>query len=141
MANITSLLQGQGPSAKEKKYDRQLRLWAASGQKSLEEAKILLLLNSDSGVVGFETLKNLILPGVGSFTIVDDRRVSEEDLGVNFFLEEKSLGKWRAEESCRLLRELNPEVRGQAVCEVSMLLLCREKSLLIRNLLVHQDVP
>jgi amyloid beta precursor protein binding protein 1 len=52
-----------GPSDKEKKYDRQLRLWAASGQQALEEAHILLI-NSGSGTVGVETLKNLVLPGM-----------------------------------------------------------------------------
>ena len=98
------------PTAKEKKYDRQLRLWAASGQAALEDAKVLLL-NSGPGVVGVETLKNLILPGVGSFTIVDEAKVSELDLGVNFFLEESSLGRRRAEETCRFLQKLNPEVK------------------------------
>ena len=101
----------QGPTAKEKKYDRQLRLWAASGQQALEEASVLLL-NSGSGVVGVETLKNLILPGVGNFTIVDEAKVTESDLGVNFFLEEESLGKSRAEECRKYLNELNPEVNG-----------------------------
>jgi hypothetical protein len=51
-----------GPTAKEKKYDRQLRLWAASGQAALEDAH-LLLINSGPGVIGVETLKNLVLPG------------------------------------------------------------------------------
>lgn len=51
-----------GPSEKEKKYDRQLRLWAASGQAALESADILLF-NTGSGTVGVETLKNLVLPG------------------------------------------------------------------------------
>ena len=51
-----------GPSDKEKKYDRQLRLWAASGQQALEDAH-LLLLNSGAGTVGVEALKNLVLPG------------------------------------------------------------------------------
>lgn len=109
----------QGPTAKEKKYDRQLRLWAASGQAALENAKVLLL-QSGSGVVGVETLKNLILPGVGSFTIVDETNVSELDLGVNFFLEESSLGRWRAEETCKFLQELNPEVKINALKEVRL---------------------
>lgn len=52
-----------GPSEKERKYDRQLRLWAASGQAALESAN-LLLVNSGSGTVGVETLKNLVLPGM-----------------------------------------------------------------------------
>ncbi|KAL8953296.1 MAG: hypothetical protein Q9183_007338, partial [Haloplaca sp. 2 TL-2023] len=100
----------QGPTAKEKKYDRQLRLWAATGQQALEEAHVLLL-NSGPGVVGVEILKNLILPGVGSFTIVDEAEVAEEDLGINFFLTDESLGKPRADETCNYLTELNPDVR------------------------------
>lgn len=51
-----------GPTDKEKKYDRQLRLWAASGQAALESSHIVLV-NSGAGTVGVETLKNLILPG------------------------------------------------------------------------------
>lgn len=108
----------QGPTAKEKKYDRQLRLWAAAGQQALEEANIVLINNAGPSVVGIETLKNLILPGVGNFTILDDRKVEEKDLGVNFFLSEDSLGKSRAEECCRYLQELNPEVQGTAKPEV-----------------------
>ena len=65
-----------------------------------------------SGVVGVEALKNLVLPGVGGFTIVDPAIVTEPDLGVNFFLDEESLGKSRAEETCKFLRELNPDVAG-----------------------------
>ena len=107
----------QGPTAKEKKYDRQLRLWAASGQQALEEARVLLL-SSGPGVVGVETLKNLTLPGVGSYTIVDDALVTEKNLGVNFFLEQSSLGRSRAEETCRFLQELNPEVQGNGVQKV-----------------------
>lgn len=68
MSMTTELVLGQappilhGPSDKEKKYDRQLRLWAANGQAALEDAHIFLL-NSGSGTVGVETLKNLVLPG------------------------------------------------------------------------------
>ncbi|KAJ5712546.1 hypothetical protein N7493_009014 [Penicillium malachiteum] len=110
-----------GPTSKERKYDRQLRLWAATGQQALEDARVLLV-NSDGplgssstgvvGAAGVETLKNLVLPGIGGFTIVDQAIVTEADLGVNFFLEEESLGKSRADETCRLLRELNPDVQG-----------------------------
>ena len=80
----------------------------------------MLLLNSAGGshVAGIETLKNLVLPGVGNFTIVDGERVKEEDLGVNFFLDEDSMGRSRAEETCNFLKELNPEVNGYAVDEV-----------------------
>ncbi|EKD21694.1 ThiF family protein [Drepanopeziza brunnea f. sp. 'multigermtubi' MB_m1] len=100
-----------GPSEKEKKYDRQLRLWAAAGQQALEDAH-LLLLNSGAGTVGVETLKNLVLPGIGKFTIADSAVVGEADLGVNFFLDQDSLGKSRAASCAQLLQELNPDVKG-----------------------------
>lgn len=109
------------PTAKERRYDRQLRLWAASGQQALEEAHILVL-NSGTGTVGTETLKNLVLPGMGNFTIIDGATVTEDDLGVNFFLEESSLGKSRAEECARFLVELNPDVNGRGIQEVTSLI-------------------
>ncbi|KAM3478104.1 hypothetical protein MY5147_002391 [Beauveria neobassiana] len=107
----TSPVQG-GPTDKERKYDRQLRLWAASGQAALESSNVLLV-NSGSGTVGVETLKNLVLPGIGQFTIVDDAVVEDADLGVNFFLDESSRGKSRAQCATEHLLELNPEVSGQ----------------------------
>lgn len=125
-----SALQSVIPTAKEKKYDRQLRLWAASGQAALENAKVLLL-NSGAGVVGIETLKNLVLPGMGSFTIVDDADVTEEDLGVNFFLTDDSLGQSRAAETCKYLNELNPEVQSHAVNQVHSVFSSNEGTLLI----------
>ncbi|KAI9756909.1 MAG: hypothetical protein M4579_003663 [Chaenotheca gracillima] len=100
-----------GPSSKEKRYDRQLRLWAASGQAALEEAHVVLV-NSGCGVVGIETLKNLVLPGIGHYTVIDSEKVTEQDLGVNFFLDKNSIGESRAKICCELLRELNPDVRG-----------------------------
>ena len=51
------------------KYDRQLRLWGASGQRALGNTMVVLL---GSSACGTETLKNLVLPGVGSFLVVDD---------------------------------------------------------------------
>ncbi|GAB1319022.1 NEDD8-activating enzyme E1 regulatory subunit [Madurella fahalii] len=100
-----------GPSEKERKYDRQLRLWAASGQAALESANILLV-NSGAGTVGVETLKNLVLPGIGRFAIYDEARVNEADLGVNFFVDDSCLGKSRSQSLTELLLELNPEVEG-----------------------------
>lgn len=107
-------------TAKEKKYDRQLRLWAASGQRALEESHVLLIIGeesigSNSSVAGVETLKNLILPSIGQFTIADSATVKESDLGVNFFLEPDSLNKSRAEETTRLLLDLNPDVVGHSI--------------------------
>lgn len=109
------VLEG-APTAKQKKYDRQLRLWAASGQQALEEARVLLI-NSGPGVVGLETLKNLVLPGIGNFTILDSAIVQEADLGVNFFLEDGNICGLRAEHTCNYLKELNPDVEGHSITE------------------------
>ena len=118
----------QAPTAKEKKYDRQLRLWAASGQQALEESHVLLVIadnnseSSGSSVAGIETLKNLVLPGIGNFTIADSAKVTEADLGINFFLRSQSLGQSRAEECTQLLEELNPDVKGNALSTVCSLI-------------------
>jgi hypothetical protein len=50
--------------------------------------------------------------GIGKFTIADNELVTEADLGVNFFLDQSSLGKSRAESCVKLLQELNPDVKG-----------------------------
>lgn len=139
-----------GPSSKERKYDRQLRLWAASGQKALEESRVLLVSSDGpwskqstgvSGVVGVETLKNLVLPGIGGFTIVDPATVTEADLGVNFFLEEESLGKSRASETCRLLKELNPDVEGSFQAKPIIQLLEEDPDFLAQHRLVLISGP
>ena len=93
------------------RYDRQLRLWGPLGQRKLMTSHILLI-RADS--VGTETLKNLVLPGIGQFTILDDYTVSAHDLGGNFFVTEDSVGKPRAEVITALLCEMNPDVRGYA---------------------------
>ena len=56
-----------------------------------------------------------MLPGIGHFTILDPSTVKPEDAGNNFFLEgSDSIGKSRAEETARLLGELNDSVEGKA---------------------------
>ncbi|KAG0254208.1 NEDD8-activating enzyme E1 regulatory subunit [Mortierella polycephala] len=100
--------------AKTQKYDRQLRLWGSSGQEALESAHILLI---NATAVGCEILKNLVLPGIGHFTVVDQGTVVQSDIGSNFFLDSESLGKSRAERACELLGELNEDVQGHWVAK------------------------
>lgn len=105
-----------------KKYDRQMRLWGKHGQKAIERAHICVL---GGGPVASETLKNLVLPNVGEFTIVDAAKVKARDLGNNFFVEEAFIGKSRAETVCALLLEMNPDVRGHAVVRDPMELIAK----------------
>jgi amyloid beta precursor protein binding protein 1 len=88
------------------------RLWAASGQNALESSRILVISGSATST---SILKNLVLPGIGHFTILDPNKVTPEDAGNNFFLEgPSSIGKSRAEEAVKLLGELNESVEGKA---------------------------
>jgi len=91
------------------KYDRQLRLWGEEGQGALESARVCLIHATTTGT---ETLKNLVLPGIGRFTIVDDKKIEADDFS-NFFIPEGSIGKSRAQVTCDNLRELNDLAHGE----------------------------
>jgi amyloid beta precursor protein binding protein 1 len=99
-------------SDKEQKYDRQLRLWGAQGQALLESARVLLLTGDGAGS---ETLKNVVLPAIGAFAVLDDAKVSSKDLSENFFVDAAHLGASRAETVAALLGELNADVAGRAI--------------------------
>ncbi|KAJ1566613.1 NEDD8-activating enzyme E1 regulatory subunit, partial [Cladochytrium tenue] len=104
----------QAPSKADKnvKYDRQLRLWHAHGQQALEEANICLI---HATATGTEILKNLVLPGIGSFTILDESNLSGADAGNNFFLDSSKIGSSRGAVATEQLLELNEEVSGKAI--------------------------
>lgn len=110
------------PQASTNKYDRQLRLWGASGQESLALSHALLIGSSSS--CGTELLKNLVLPGLGGFTVIDtgvypkEGEYSNSTMTIpssNFFAPPPSSsteGKSKAEVISKTLNELNPEVVG-----------------------------
>ncbi len=106
------------------KYDRQLRLWGAQGQRALGETKVVAVGTSAAGT---ETLKNLILPGIGAFCVMgfvsgdgeEDGNtnvtgsIASHDSATNFFLPQQQKGfTTKAEGSCEYLKELNPDVSG-----------------------------
>lgn len=112
--------------ATDNKYDRQLRLWGANGQKKLSESCAVLI---NATAVGTETLKNLVLPGIGSFHIIDDHQISNRSDGngdgnkeskesfSNFFVfpndsSNESQSRSRASIAMEHLSELNPDVNG-----------------------------
>ncbi|KAK7342110.1 hypothetical protein VNO80_25053 [Phaseolus coccineus] len=63
------------------------------------------------------TLKNLVLGGIGSITVVDGSKVDEGDLGNNFLVDEASLRKSKAKCVCSFLQELNDAVKAKFVEE------------------------
>lgn len=102
------------PIQRDQKYDRQLRLWGNDGQQALEEANVCLI---NATATGTETLKCLVLPGVGKYFVVDDAIVTATDTGVNFFVDTDSIGKPRAQVACELLQELNSDCAGTWIKE------------------------
>ncbi len=42
--------------------------------------------------IAVEVVKNIVLAGVGSITILDDQEVKGEDLGANYFVREEEVG-------------------------------------------------
>jgi len=121
------------------KYDRQLRLWGGHGQRALMNANILLITGDGSGS---ETLKNLVLPGVGNFTIIDDQIVNHSDLGVNFFVDDQSIGLPRAEVVTSYLCEMNTDVRGSAIVDNIVNLLAKDSDLFANySLVISSNVP
>ncbi|KAI9181201.1 hypothetical protein LWI28_012424 [Acer negundo] len=92
-------------------YDRQIRVWGADAQRRLSKSHILVC--GMKGTVA-EFCKNIVLAGVGSLTLVDDRVVTEEALFANFLVQPDETmygGKTIAEVCCDSLKEFNPMVR------------------------------
>ncbi|KAK4264532.1 hypothetical protein QN277_025694 [Acacia crassicarpa] len=96
-------------------YDRQIRVWGADAQRRLSKAHVLVY-----GIKGTiaEFCKNIVLAGVGSLTLVDDRVANEEALSSNFLIppdENVYRGKTLAELCCDSLIDFNPMVRVSVV--------------------------
>ena len=107
-------MNDQADNGKQKRYDRQIRIWGAHGQSRLESCRVALL---NCSATGSETLKNLVLGGISSFTVVDGSKVQPSDLGNNFLVEHSNLGESRAKCVTELLKELNDSVAGSYVEE------------------------
>lgn len=115
---------------KHARYDRQLRLWAENGQQALEKTRIALI---GANASGSEALKNLVLPGIGSYTIFDGKTVQPADIGSNFFVDLESVGQARAECVCGYLQELNTDVIGRFVDQEPANLIDQEPSQFSRD--------
>lgn len=93
------------------RYDRQLRLWGPDGQERLSGARICCI---GGNVVNTEILKSLLLPGIGSFTIVDNSVVDEQDISTNFMIPGDALGSMRGQVLLEQLTSLNADVKSKS---------------------------
>lgn len=97
---------------KSKRYDRGIRIWGAQGQETLESARVCLITASPTGA---EAVKNLVLGGIHSFTLIDNAKVTSPDFGNNFLISPGSLGQSRAQCVTECLKELNETVAGSFI--------------------------
>lgn len=56
----------------------------------MRNSKVLVV---NAGALANEIIKNIVLAGIGSLTILDSNSVAENDLGAQFFLEKSDVGK------------------------------------------------
>lgn len=91
-------------------YDRQIRLWGMEAQTNLRNSKILLINLTG---VGVEIVKNLVLGGVGSLTLMDCSKVSEQELNSNFFIDKSQVGMLKVDASKDRIEDMNPRVQFQ----------------------------
>ena len=58
-------------------------------QTRMRNSKVLVI---NAGALANEIIKNIVLAGIGSLTILDSHEVLARDLGAQFFLEESDIG-------------------------------------------------
>lgn len=108
------------------RYDRQIRIWGEHGQDALSRSSVLLL---GSSAIAGEVLKNLVLPGIHRFLVVDDALVKLSDLRNSSFFSKQDVGKLRSEVLAKEVKCLNPDVHSSflALCPQDYIDLCEEK--------------
>lgn len=92
-------------------YSRQLYVLGHEAMRRMAGADVLI---SGMGGLGVEVAKNVILAGVKSVTLHDEKLATIKDLSSQFYLSEASIGVNRALASCEHLSELNQYVPTHA---------------------------
>ncbi|XP_075977799.1 ubiquitin-like activating enzyme 1 [Anticarsia gemmatalis] len=88
----------------ESLYSRQLYVLGHDAMRRMASSDVLI---SGLGGLGVEVAKNVILGGVKSVTLHDERNCTIADLSSQFYLSESAIGQNRALASCEQLSELN----------------------------------
>lgn len=88
----------------ESLYSRQLYVLGHEAMRRMANSAVLV---SGLGGLGVEVAKNVILGGVKSVTLHDEKTCTVGDLSSQFYLSEKDIGQNRAVASCEQLAELN----------------------------------
>lgn len=99
-----SQVQSHAGDIDEGLYSRQLYVLGHDAMRRMASSDVLI---SGLGGLGVEVAKNVILGGVKSVTLHDEKTATINDLSSQFFLTEDDIGKNRAETICKKLSELN----------------------------------
>ena len=96
-----------------KRYKRQLVLKeiGGEGQQRLKDAKVLVV---GAGGLGSPLLMYLAAAGVGTLGIIDDDRVSLDNLQRQIVHDTASVGSSKTQSAARGIERLNPDEIGRA---------------------------
>ncbi|SPO22612.1 related to AOS1 - Smt3p activating protein [Ustilago trichophora] len=99
-------------------YDRQIRLWGLEAQNRLRTAHILIV---GWNGIATETIKNTVLSGIGSITILDPTLIdASTDLLSGFFFRDEEVGQPKCSPGpLDRVRALNPLVKVTGIHEAS----------------------
>lgn len=89
-------------------YSRQIKTYGIDTMKKLQNIRILIV---GMRGLGIEISKNIILSGVNEVKIFDENICQINDLGSNFYISEKDIGKPRDISCLKKLKELNSYVK------------------------------
>ncbi|HPJ30370.1 MAG TPA: HesA/MoeB/ThiF family protein [Methanothrix sp.] len=94
------------------RYDRQIRLFGAEGQRKIKEATVLVV---GAGGLGSSASVYLAAAGVGRIIVVDGDVVELSNLNRQILHWTGDLGRSKAVSAAETIRGLNPEVEVEAV--------------------------
>lgn len=97
-------------------YSRQIIFLGIETMKKISQLKILIIGLRGLGV---EIAKDIIVSGPNKVILFDPNKVIIEDLGSNFYLTEKDIGKRRDEACLEKLKKLNKYVLVDNIKEIS----------------------
>lgn len=71
--------------------------------------------------IATEVIKNIVLSGIGTLTIVDPHEVGATDLSSGFFFREEDVGQPRVDAARERIQKLNPLVTIESITDASIL--------------------
>ncbi len=98
--------------ADEGRYERQIRLFGAEGQRRLERATALVV---GAGGIGSSVSTYLAVAGVGRIVVVDGDVVEVSNLNRQILHWTRDIGRSKAVSAAETIRGLNPEIEVEAV--------------------------